>query len=161
MNTYSKFYPNVFLAKCEQQHSKGDVITLTTKYGSENLHVVHNLIYEKEGYFYYSITRLDGFDSAERARRKAEKYEGWKDAADTRGDDWRERSNEGAEFLRLAEPIKIGHHSEGRHRALIERNWNRMDNAMKEYKKAEGHEHKQKYWERKAQEINLSMPEIV
>ena len=33
----------------------------------------------------------------------------------------REASNEGKEFLVMGEPIKIGHHSEKRHRALIER----------------------------------------
>ena len=36
------------------------------------------------------------------------------------------KSNEGSEFLSLGEPIKVGHHSANRHRALIERNWDRM-----------------------------------
>ena len=33
MNTYAKFYPNVFVAKCPDAHQKGDVIILTSKYG--------------------------------------------------------------------------------------------------------------------------------
>jgi len=61
--------------------------------------------------------------------------------------------------LALGEPIKIGHHSEHRHRALIERNHNRMHNAVALSKKAESHESKAEYWAKKANDINLSMPE--
>lgn len=47
MNVYSKFCPNVFLAKCEEKYEKGKVIEVTTKYGKENECIVFNLIYEK------------------------------------------------------------------------------------------------------------------
>lgn len=33
MNTYSKYCPNVFLAKCTDRHEKGDTVLVTTKYG--------------------------------------------------------------------------------------------------------------------------------
>lgn len=46
MNTYSKYVPNVFLAKCSEKHEKGEVIEVTTKYGKENECIVFNLIYE-------------------------------------------------------------------------------------------------------------------
>ena len=36
MNTYYKFAPNVFLAKCDEKHEKGETIEVTTKYGKEN-----------------------------------------------------------------------------------------------------------------------------
>lgn len=71
------------------------------------------------------------------------------------------KSNEGAEFLRLAEPIKIGHHSEKRHRALIDRNWNRMGNAVKEQSVADEKARKAEYWEKKAEEITLANPESI
>lgn len=29
LNTYAKFVPNVFLAKCAEPHQRGDIITLT------------------------------------------------------------------------------------------------------------------------------------
>ena len=45
MNTYHKFVPNVFLAKCEEKHEKGDEILVTTKYGKENECIVFNLIF--------------------------------------------------------------------------------------------------------------------
>lgn len=42
----------------------------------------------------------------------------------------------GSEFLSLGEPIKVGHHSEKGHRALIERNWNRMEKSVEFAEKA-------------------------
>ena len=72
MNTYSKFCPNVFLAKCTEQHEKGEVINVETKYGKENECIVHNLIYQKDGFYFYSITRSDGFNAQERALAKSE-----------------------------------------------------------------------------------------
>ena len=73
MNTYHKFVPNVFLAKCEEKHEKGDEILVTTKYGKENECIVFNLIFERDGFYYYSIVRSDGFNVQEWARRKAER----------------------------------------------------------------------------------------
>ena len=159
MNTYSKFCPNVFLAICTEQHEKGEVINVETKYGKENECIVHNLIYQKDGFYFYSITRSDGYNNQERARNKVEKLTNWADNADKKGDEWREKSNEGKDFLALAEPIKVGHHSEKRHRALIERNRNRMNNAMEEFKKADAYRERTAYWESMANKIDLSMPE--
>lgn len=159
MNTYKKYCPNVFVAKCEEEYESGDVIIVTTKIGRENEHVVWNLLAEKDGYFYYSITRLDGLDHQERMRRKAEMYASWSISSHEKSNEKREASNEGRDFLRLAEPIKIGHHSEKRHRALIERNWARMEKAMELNQKAKEHENKAAYWASRANEINLSMPE--
>lgn len=159
MNTYSKYEPNVFLAKCTEKHEKGEIINVTTRYGKENESEVYNLIYEKDGFFYYSITRADGFNIQERAKAKAERYSTWAASAERKSDQYYEASNEGADFLSLAEPIKVGHHSEKRHRALIERNWNRMGKSVEFSKKADAHESRAEYWARKENDINLSMPE--
>lgn len=159
MNTYSKYEPNVFLAKCTEKHEKGEIINVTTRYGKENESEVYNLIYEKDGSFYYSITRADGFNIQERAKAKAERYSNWAASAERKSDQYYEASNEGADFLSLAEPIKVGHHSEKRHRALIERNWNRMGKSVEFSKKADAHESRAEYWARKENDINLSMPE--
>lgn len=161
MNTYSKYVPNVFLAKCEEKHDRGEVLPVTTRRGKENDSIIFNLMYEKDGFFYYSIVRADGFNVQERARLKAERYEAWGGSAERKSDQYRDGSNEGADFLSLGEPIKIGHHSEKRHRALIDRNWARMEKSMEFSKKAETHESKADYWESKAGQINLSMPESV
>ena len=159
MNTYSKFCPNVFVAKCEQQFEKGDIIEVTTKYGKINESVVFNLIYEKDGFYFYSIIRADGFNIQERAKQKADKYENWANSAENKSTQYYEASQEGKDFLALAEPIKIGHHSEKRHRALIERNWSRMGKSVEYADKAAEHENKASYWLTRANDINLSMPE--
>lgn len=157
--TYSKFCPNVFLAKCEEECERDEIIEVVTKYGNVNECVVHNLVRRDETHYYYSITRLDGYNNQERARRKAEQYENWAQARQRKSDQYYNASNEGAEFLSLAEPIKIGHYSEKRHRALIDRNYNRMAKSVENADKADQHEQKAKAWEKRSEVIDLSMPE--
>lgn len=159
MNTYKKFCPNVFVAKCTEEYQRGDEITVTTKRGKENEHIVWNLVGQGNGFFFYSITRSDGFNSRERAKQKAERLESWAESNDSKSTERWEASNEGRDFLRLAEPIKVGHHSEKRHRALIERNHQRMEKSMEYADKAEQHRRKSEYWASRADEINLSMPD--
>jgi len=162
MNTYSKFAPNVFVAKCPEMHEKGEEILLETKYGNLHECIVFNLVHrDKEGNFYYSIVRADGFNVQEFAKAKAERYHNWANSRESKSTEYYEASQEGKDFLALAEPIKIGHHSEKRHRALIERNYNRMAKSVENTKIAEQHESKAEYWESKANVINLSMPESI
>ena len=159
MNTYQKFVPNVYLAKCEEKHEKGDEILVTTKYGKENECIVFNLIFERDGFYYYSIVRADGFNVQEWARRKAERRREWSDAAERKSAEYYKRSNKDADFLSLGEPIKVGHHSEKRHRKMIEEAWNNTGKFVEYHDKAQEHETKAAYWEAKAATINLSMPE--
>jgi hypothetical protein len=161
MNTYYKFAPNVFLAKCEEKYEKGDTITVVSKYGKENESIVFNLIAEKGGFFYYSIVRADGFNVQEWAKAKAERYEAWSASAQRKSNAYFEASNEGRDFLSLGEPIKVGHSSENRHRALIDRNWARMGKSVEFSDKANAHESKAEYWAKRAETINLSMPESI
>lgn len=159
MNTYAKFCPNVFVAKCDQPHEKGAIIPVTTKYGKENDSIVHNLVLQKDGFYYYSIVRADGFNIQERAKMKAERLQGYSANAQRKSDSYYEASQEGKDFLVLAEPIKVGHHSEKRHRALIERNHNRMGKSIEFSDKSAEYASRAEYWESRANDINLSMPE--
>jgi hypothetical protein len=159
MNTYSKYCQNVFVAKCKERHEKGETIILETKYGKEHECIVFNLVLRKDDFYYYSIVRADGFNVQEFAKSKAERYHRWANSRENKSTEYYEASQEGRDFLALAEPIKIGHHSEKRHRALIERNYNRMAKSVENTKIAEQHESKAEYWENKANVINLSMPE--
>lgn len=162
MNTYYKYAPNVFVAKCSEMHEKGETITLTTKYGKEHECVVFNLVgKDKDGNFFYSIVRADGFNYQEYCKQRAERFQKWSASAEKKSTEYWEASHEGRDFLSLGEPIKIGHHSEKRHRALIQRNHNRMAKSVEQTKIAEQHESKADYWERKAKDINLSMPESI
>lgn len=159
MNTYSKFVPNVFLVKCTEKQIPGDTIPVETKYGKENDMILYNLIYEKDGFFFYSAVRADGMNVQEWAKRKAEKLETASANAEAKSNSYWEASQEGRDFLALAEPVKIGHHSERRHRALIERNNNRMGKCVEFSDKAEKYESRADYWKGKESTINLSMPE--
>ena len=162
MNTYAKYTANVFVAKCEEQHEKGETIILETKYGKEHECIVFNLVARsKEGHFYYSIVRADGYYVQERAKAKAERYKNWAVSSENKSTAYWKASHEGRDFLSLGEPIKVGHHSEKRHRALIDRNHNRMSKSIEESKKVEEHQSKAEYWESKANVINLSMPESI
>lgn len=160
LNTYTKYCPNVFVAKCPEKHIKGDVIILTTKYGQEHENEVHNYLGKtRDGFYLYSVIRCDGFNAQQRAINKSERLNGYASNAEKRSQQYYEESKEGKDFLSLGEPIKIGHHSEKRHRALIERNWNRMGKSVAESDKAEEYQRRAEYWESKANVINLSMPE--
>ena len=66
-----------------------------------------------------------------------------------------------ADFLSLGEPIKVGHHSEKRHRKAIDDAWNNMGKSVEFSDKAAEHERVAKYWEKRAETINLSMPESI
>lgn len=158
MNKFKKYCPNVWIAECEDEYEKGDIIQLETKYGKEVDCEVYNLIARKNDLFYYSIVRIEDMSYAE---RKAEKYNNAINNHKAKSNQYYQASQEGRDFLSLGEPIKVGHHSEKRHRALIERNANRMNKCIEFSNKAEAAEHKAKYWESKANEINLSMPESI
>lgn len=159
MNTYAKFAPNVFIAKCADRHDKNSIIQVVTKYGTENDCIVFNFIGSKDEFFYYSIVRADGFNVQESAKRRAEKLQNASLNAEKKSDQYYQASNAGREFLSLGEPIKIGHHSEKKHRSLIERNHNRMGKCVEFSNKAEEYANRVSYWEEKAKTINLSMPE--
>lgn len=161
MNTYQKFCPNVFVAKCEQQHEKGAIITMTTRYGATHEVIVFNLVGNNNGAYYYSVIRADGLDAQEYARRRAEKLNNAAENANKKSSEKWEAANEGRDFLIMGEPIKIGHHSEKKHRALIQRNHDRMNKAVELEKVAETYESRAAYWESKADTINLSMPQSI
>lgn len=158
---FKKYTANVFVIESDKKLNKGDIVEVSTKYGKVVECEVWNLVSELRGNFYYSYTRNDGENSQTFALRRAERAERIQANKNKKADEWYSKSQEGADFLRLAEPIKIGHHSEHRHRSLIERNWARMGNSVKLRDEASSYDSKIEYWERKANEINLSMPECV
>lgn len=161
MNTYVKYCPNVWVAQCEETYKKGDEIIVTTKHGKENECIVWNYLGMKNGLYLYSITRADGFNSQERARAKAERYEEWADKAHQRSEEAFERSERAVAGIPMGQPILVGHHSERAHRAAIDKSWAAMGKSVEEMHKAEAHESKAAYWERMADKIDLSMPESI
>jgi hypothetical protein len=162
MNVFKKYCPNVWVAECEEQHEKGEIIILETKYGKE----VECEVYNHVGYtgtkenpkYCYSIVKLEDKTYAE---RKAEKWNNAVNNSIAKSKERYEAAQEAREFLSLAEPIKVGHHSEKRHRALIERNSNRMEKSFEHLNKAEEQKRKAEYWASRANDITLAMPESI
>lgn len=157
MNKFKKYCPNVWIAECEEEYEKGDIIELTTKYNKEVECEVYNFLAKTSTEKYlYSIVRLEDESYAE---RKARKYNNASFKNIAKRDEKFNQAQEGRDFLVLAEPIKVGHHSERGHRALLERNENRMRKAFEFEDKTKEQQRKAQYWEAKAQEITLAMPE--
>lgn len=161
MNRYKKYCTNVFVIESAGDLTRGDVVEVETKYGKINEVVIYNKLFEKNGLKYYSQVRADGFNIQERARLKAEKYEKWSASASKKSDEKYEASNKHSDFLSLGEPIKVGHHSERRHRKMIEDANRNMSKSVEYLNKANEHSKRAEYWESKENEINLSMPESI
>jgi len=159
MNTYTKFAPNVFIAKCTEMHEKGETIQVTTKYGKENDCIVFNYIGTKDGFYYYSIVRADGFNTQEWAKRKAEKLENAANNAEKKSNAYFSTAHKITENIPMGQPILVGHHSEKRHRSDLDKSWNAMGKSVELSKKSEDYENRSAYWAGKANDINLSMPE--
>jgi len=162
MNTYKKYCENVFVAECDKEHEKGDIITVTTKRGKENDCQVHNYLGQlNNGRYCYSITRCDGYDTQAHYAKKADRASELASKSEAKSIAFFEASREGEDFLRLGEPIKIGHHSEKRHRSLIDRNHRRMEKSVEAQNKAEEYAQKSGYYDYMTEKIDLSMPESV
>lgn len=159
MNTYAKYCPNVFVAKCTEPHEKGETIPVTTRYSKVNDCIVFNLLLVKDGFYYYSIVRSDGFNSQEWAKRRAERHLKSSTIAEKKSNQYYEKSNQHSEFLKLGEPIKIGHHSENRHRRIIEQANNNIRKSVEFIDKSKEYKDRADYWQSRANDINLSMPE--
>lgn len=164
MNKYKKYCANVYVAECNEEHAKGEIITLETKYGKENEHEIHNFLSQtREGNFLYSITRVDGFNHQERARNKSERLRDYSTRAASKSFDFYDKSSMSEERtgIALGQPILVGHHSEKAHRAALARSHNAMSKSIEENTKAENYEQRAKYWDKKQKDINLSMPESI
>lgn len=156
MNKFRKYCPNVWVVESDDEYEKGEIIYIETKYGKEVECEVYNLVTQKGGKNFYSIVRTDDESYAE---RKARKYANAAFRNSVKSQERWKASEEGKEFLSMGEPIKVGHHSEKRHRALLDRNWTRVEKAIEYEAKAREQSSKAEYWERKAEEITLAMPE--
>lgn len=161
MNTYRKFCPGVFVAVCKEKHDKGEIIEMTTKYGSTHDVEVYNLVSDNDELeeYLYSVVRIDGINKQERAQAKAQKLKERAAKWEAKSSRFFEKSEEHKGFLSLGEPIKVGHHSERWHRKVIDQSWNNLGKSVEASRKAEQLKKKANYWEHAAKEVNLSLPE--
>lgn len=161
-NTYYKWRPNVYLAKCEEQHAKGDVIEVTTQYGKVHECVVFNFVVKgKSGANYYSVVRADGFNYQTYCKEKAERYERWSRSASVKSEQRFDSAHRTIENIVPGQPILVDHYSAKGHIGTLLKHDNQMRTAFELREKAVSHSDKADYWASKADSINLSMPESI
>lgn len=154
--------PKVFVLETENNYKKEDVVNYETKYGKEIELIIYKLVLSRNGKNYYSYLRADGKNRKTILENKIEKRKDWAKSQELKSDQYYETSKEGKDFLALAEPIKVGHHSENRHRSLIERNAKRMDKCIEHDKKAEEHKWKASNIENQLQiELPIDTPDCL
>jgi hypothetical protein len=78
------------------------------------------------------VIRDDGLDRKAWLERKLEKREDQQARQARLSDEYYEKAQKDRDFLSLAEPIKVGHHSEKRHRKLLDDNWGNMGKSVEE-----------------------------
>ena len=140
-NIFKKYTAGVYCIQSENHDLRhGDNVTITTKYGKEVDCVIWKKLFTKGEYTYYSYVREDGFCSKERLLKKAENRKEWAGNALNKSHEYYEKSNKDRDFLVLGEPIKVGHHSERRHRKAIDDAWNNMGKCVEFNEKAAEHE---------------------
>lgn len=160
MNMFTKLVPNVWGMKTDQEYQRHDTTTITTKRGKEIEVTIYNLFKkDKDGNNYYSIVRNDGMDNATKAQQRADNRRSWAESRDKKATEYYEKANLHSDFLSLGEPIKVGHHSESRHRKIIDQRWNNMGKSVENSDKADEHNRIAEYWDRKAKNIDLSTPQ--
>jgi len=158
MNSYIKYVPNVWLAKTQDTYNKGDIILIANKYGKETEHQVYNLVCKtKDGCNCYSVVRL----GENYIDKKIKKYERAIVNSETKSQHYYDKSNTHRDFLSLGEPIKVGHHSENRHRKIINQAWDNMSKSVEYADKAIEQENKLAYWENKKEQITLANPDCL
>lgn len=159
MNTYYKIYPTAWTLKTTDEYQHGDTATIANKYGKETEVTIFKLVKEQNGVRLYSFIRKDNLNCQTYAQRKADKLKKWAESAEKKSNEAYEKSNEHRDFLVLGEPIKVGHHSEGRHRRIIAQAQNNMRKSCELADKAKEHRNKAERYEKRAKKIDLSMPE--
>lgn len=164
-NTFRKYTSGVYcMASACDTLELGDGAEITTRRGK----VVPVTVWKRlgvarsDGATLYSVTRDDGFCRKEWMTRKLARQENAATRQERLSDEYSTKSNKDRAFLSLGEPIKIGHHSEKRHRKAIDDAWNNMGKSVEASRKAEKHEDKAATLAaRLAREISLDTPESV
>jgi len=134
--------PAVYVLESEELYKKGDIVEYATRHGKDIELIIFKLVKKIGNKNYYSYIRSDGKNRQTILQNRLEKRLEWAGINETKATEKWEQASEGREFLSLGEPIKIGHHSEHRHRALIERNNDRMRKSIELSEKATYHENK-------------------
>lgn len=159
-----KYYssPKVFVLETEKEFKKEDIVEYTTKYGKVIELVIYKLIKSVNGINYYSYIRADGKNRKTILGSRIEKRKDWAESSKRKSDEYYQASKEGNDLIPFGQPILVGHHSEGGHRALLARNHKRMDKCVEHSQKAKDHILKAKNLEYKLKrELPIDTPDCL
>lgn len=162
-NIFKKYTSGVFCMESDNDDFKHlDETIIETKHGKEVDVIVWKKLFTKEGKTYYSVVRADGLNRSEWLKRKAEKKRNSADRQKELSDSYYLKSRKDSEFLSLCEPIKVGHHSENRHRKMIDQANKNMGKCCEADSKAKEYNQKAETLEIKSKtEINIDTPDCI
>lgn len=158
---FRKYTAGVYCLEAEEQYKHGDVVTVPTRRGKEVEVTIWKHLFTKNGVSYHSYIRCDGINSGERLQHKAEKHRERSVKAAAESDRFYAKSNEHSGFLSLGEPIKVGHHSESRHRRIIEQANTNMGKCVAASNKASDLESRADGAEAASENIFIDTPECL
>jgi hypothetical protein len=159
MNTFKKYTSGVFCMQSTEDYIHGQETTILTKYNKEVPVMIYKFLKAANGFKYYSIVRLDGKNSKAHYLKLADKREAQAERAEQKSNEYYAKSNKDRDFLSLAEPIKVGHHSERRHRKIIDQAYNNMGKSVAESEKAAALEYKAESLASIAENLFIDTPE--
>jgi hypothetical protein len=162
-NTFKKYTSGVYCIQSDNECLEhGESVIVTTRRGKEVDCIIWKKLFTKNDTTYYSYVREDGFNRSERLKKKAERVKNRVEKLNSKSDEYYEKSNKDRDFLCLAEPIKVGHHSEKRHRKAIENAQKYATLSYQAHDEAKQQEHKIDTLSYKADsDINLDTPECL
>jgi hypothetical protein len=115
---------------------KGQEIEIPLKWGGTETRIIAKKVGEN------LYTLIPNNKSRAKKERKLAKYGAWSKANSEKSDERYNANDIYRDFLSLGEPIKIGHHSEKRHRGIYEKYDNNMRKSIELQEKSEAQAHK-------------------
>ena len=163
MTQFRKYCPGAYVLETERDdYERGDLVNVTTRNGKNVEIRIWKRIFARNGVTYYSYVRSDGMSRNEWLLKKAARYANASAKNAQKSDQFYDKSRQDADFLSLGEPIKIGHHSERRHRSAIEKANNNMRKSVEAKAKAAEQAEKAESLAAKAEtEIAIDVPESI
>ncbi|WP_052742147.1 DUF3560 domain-containing protein [Kiloniella litopenaei] len=125
-----KYTKGIYCLESDKVLDHGTKVQVATRRGKKLDVLVWKHLKSVNGKHYHSYVRQDGFCSREKHLRNAERFKQRAEKKALLSNDAYEKSLKYRDFLSLGEPIKVGHHSEKRHRKIIEDNSRNMEKSV-------------------------------
>jgi hypothetical protein len=109
----------------EKEFEPGSDVEIELKWGGTDERIIAKKVGAKDGKNIYTL--IPNNKSRNKKEKRAERYSAWSDKNTEKSNERYNANDIYRDFLSLGEPIKVGHHSEKRHRGIF----NKYDNNMR------------------------------